>query len=257
MAFSGKVALVTGGGSGMGRVMALRLAQAGAKVAIADLNETGMAEVAAQHTAISPFVCDVANPADIDAVVQKIESTLGPIDRLAAAAGIMPGGLISDMSAERIARIMRVNVEGTVNTVKAVLPGMRNRGRGEIILFGSLAGVVFTQGMGAYNASKAAVNAFGEVLAYELRGTGVKIATVRPSAVNTPLIDQATDAVKSLRDVAAKGQMAAPETIIDAIEKGLARGDMWIYPTADARALQWLRRFSPKLTWNLINRFGA
>lgn len=257
MAFRGKVALITGGGSGMGRVMALRLAAAGAKVAIVDLNEKGMADVAAQHPSVTAFKCNVTDAAEVEAVVRQVENTLGPIDRLGAAAGIMPGDTLDDMSAERINQIMRVNYEGTVHAVKAVLPGMRARGSGDIILFGSLAGVVFTKGMGAYNASKAAVNAFGEVLAHELRGSGLRITTVRPGAVNTPLIGQATEAVKSLREVAEKGQMAAPETIIDAIEAGLERGDRWIYPTGEARVMQWLRRFSPALTWALINRFAG
>ncbi|VXD04183.1 Short-chain dehydrogenase [Pseudomonas sp. 9AZ] len=257
MAFRGKVVLITGGGSGMGRAMALRLAAAGAKVAIADLNEAGMAEVVAQHPSIVAFKCNVSVADEVERLVEQVEHTLGPIDRLAAAAGIMPGATIEDMSAERINQIMRVNYEGTVYAVKAVLPGMRARNSGDIILFGSLAGVVFTKGMAAYNASKAAVNAFGEVLAHELRGTGLRITTVRPGAVNTPLIGQASDAVKSLRDAAEKGQMAAPEAIIDAIEAGLGRGNLWIYPTVDACFIQWLRRFSPALAWSLMNYFAA
>lgn len=256
MAFHGKVALITGGGSGMGRVMAARVAAAGARVAVADLNQAGMDELVSTHAGISAFVCDVSDPAQVESVVQKVESELGPIDRLTAAAGIMPGQSICDMSSDRISRVMRINYEGSVNMVKAVLPSMLARGRGDIILFGSLAGVVFTSGMSAYNASKAAVNAFGEVLAYELKGSGVRVLTVRPGAVNTPLIGQATEAVKGLRDAAAKGQMAAPETIIDAIEAGLERGEFWVYPTGDARFMQLMRRLSPKLTWKLVERFS-
>lgn len=252
MAFHGKVAVITGGGSGMGAVMATRLAQSGAQVAIIDLNERGMAETVAKNAGIHPFTGDVTDGEQLQALVLDVEQRLGPIDRLAAAAGIMPGGPLSEMPAERINKIMQVNYEGTVNTVKAVLPGMLQRGCGDLILFGSLAGVMFSTGMGAYNASKAAVNAFGEVLAYELKGSGLRVLTVRPGAVDTPLIGQATDSVKGLRDAQKKGKMTAPQQVIDAIEAALERGEYWVYPSADARFGQWLRRLSPRLGWKMV-----
>lgn len=258
MSYKGKVALITGGASGMGRVMALRLAQGGAAVGVIDMNRQALDEIAALQPGIRAYACDVTDPAAIQALVARFEQEAGPIDRLACSAGIMPALRVADMPVEKFAQVMRVNYEGTVNTVKAVLPSMQQRRSGEIILFGSLAGVVYIQGFGAYCASKAAVNAFGEVLAQELAGSGIRVMNVRPAGVKTPLIHQAVGegGLKSLRQQADSGKLASPEAIIDAIESAIGQGKSVLYPTGDAWFGQLLRRFSPALTWRLINAVG-
>lgn len=255
MAFHGKVGLISGGASGMGRLMALRLVKAGAKVAILDRDERALAETARQTQDIRAYTCDVSNTALVQSIAQEVEQTLGPIDRVVAAAGIMPAMSVAAMSADKFAQVMRVNYEGAVNVVKAVLPQMLARKHGDIILFGSLAGVVYSQNFAAYGASKAAVNAFGEVLAEELRGTGIRVLTVRPSAVDTPLINQATGdgGLKGLRKQAQSGRMAKPDDVLDALEAALEKGLSVVYPNAEAKFGQLLRRLSPRLTWKIAN----
>lgn len=255
MSSGNEVALITGGASGMGQLMALRLARAGRRVAIVDLNQKALDATATQANGIHAFACDVTDAAQLQSLVDRVEQELGPIGRLATAAGIMPAQSVSAMPVERFAQVMRVNYEGMVNTVKAVLPHMQARGRGDIILFGSLAGVVFSQNFAAYGASKAAVNAFGEVLAEELRGSGLRVLTVRPGAVDTPLIQQATGegGLKGLQKQASSGRMASPEQILDAIEAGLQKGLSVVYPNAEAKIGQLLRRLSPSLTWKIAN----
>lgn len=256
MDWNGKAVLVTGGASGMGRTMALLLAQAGAKVAIVDLNAQALATTAAEHPNLQPHACNVGDPEAIAEVVSRVERDLGPIYRLACCAGIMPAHSVIDMPVDGFARVMRVNYEGTVNTVKAVLPGLLARADGQIILFGSLAGVVPAKGFSAYGASKAAINAFGEVLAQELKDKGIRVLSVRPAAVKTPLIQQATGegGLAGLRKQDQSGRMASPERIIAAIEKTLASGRKDVlYPTGEALFAQWLRRLSPGLTWKIAN----
>ena len=124
MAFHGKVALVTGGASGMGRVAALRLANAGAKVAIVDVNDDALATVSAEHENLSPFNCDTSDIAQVQQLISDVESQLGPIDRLMQCAAIMPGDSILDMSVELTNRMMDINYGGTVNIVKTVWPLM-------------------------------------------------------------------------------------------------------------------------------------
>lgn len=250
-----KVVLITGGASGMGRVMALRLSRAGAKVAIVDRSEAALAVTAQQAPGIHTFACDVSDARAIEAVAQQVEQEIGAIYRLAVSAGIMPAACVADMPIETFAKVMRVNYEGLVSTVKAVLPGMQRRGRGQIVLFGSLAGVVFSKNFAAYGASKAAVNAFGEVLAHELAGSGIQVLTVRPAGVATPLIKQATGAggLAGLRKQAKSGRMATPDQIIDAVEAGLAKGRYVVYPTAESRIGAWLRRVAPEFTWHIAN----
>ncbi len=134
MAFHGKVALITGGASGMGQLDALRLARQGAKVAILDLNEKGLADTAAQSDNIKAYKCDVTNLEQVQQVIAQVEQELGPIDRLVHCAAIMPGQSIKDMPAELINKVMAINYFGTVNLTKVLMPLMEARGRGDLIL---------------------------------------------------------------------------------------------------------------------------
>lgn len=250
-----RIAVITGGASGMGRVMASRLAQGGWRVAIVDLNAAMLSETARLSPGITPYTADVADAAQVRDVVARITAELGPIDRLATAAAIMPALAIDAMPAETFAKVMRINYEGTVNFVKAVLPQMQERRAGQIVLFGSTAGVIPAEHFAAYGATKAAVNLFGEVLAQETRGSGIRVLQVRPAAVNTPLIAQASGegGLKGLDRQLKKGSMAGPETIVDAIEAALAKpGADVLYPTGEAWFAQFIRRLSPGLTWKLV-----
>jgi len=175
LAFSGRVAMVTGAGSGLGRVAALRLAAAGAEVAAVDIDKDGLqatAELGAGR--IHVFPCDVTEATEVAAVTARAEDSLGPPDRLVHAAGIMPGGRILDRPVEALLAPMKVNYFGTVHVTRAVLPGMVERGRGDVVLFGSITGYSFTTSFAGYCASKAAVNAYGEILGHELRGSGLR-----------------------------------------------------------------------------------
>ena len=146
MAFTGNVALVTGGASGMGRVAALRLAASGAKVAVFDMNEAALAEVAASSPGIRAWRCNVADWQDVQACVAAVERELGPIDRLTHAAGIMPSYAVIDTTLEEARRLMEVNYFGTLHMIRAVVPGMLARDRGDVILFGSISGMALKIG---------------------------------------------------------------------------------------------------------------
>ncbi len=253
---SGRVALVTGGASGMGRIMALRLARRGARVAIFDLNEQGLADTGRQSDAITPFRCDISDPGEVERRVGEVASRLGPVDLLVHAAALMPAHKLVDQSHEEMERLFRINYFGTTYMVKAVLPSMLERRSGRIIAFGSIAGIALVPKMGAYCATKAAVNAYMEVLQNELRNTGVRAHLVCPPAVNTPLVDQtlATDTPGSIRDARKSGRLADPEKIIDAIEKGVDRDRDIIYP-GEARLLYLWRALFPGLWWKTVLRF--
>ncbi len=253
---TGKVALVTGGASGMGRIIALRLAARGAKVAIFDVNEEGLAETAALAEGISPFRCDISSIEDVEANVAEIASSLGPIDHLVHAAALMPSHKLIDETHESMERLFRINYFGTTYLVKAVLPAMLERKSGRIIAFGSVAGYAMVPHMGAYCATKAAVNTYMEVLQNEIRGSGVNVHLVCPPAVNTPLIDQAleTDFPGSIMEAKKSGRLANPEKIVDAIDKGVAKNKDIIYP-GEARLLQLWHALFPRLWWKVLLNF--
>jgi NAD(P)-dependent dehydrogenase (short-subunit alcohol dehydrogenase family) len=254
MSFTGRVALVTGGGSGMGRIAAVRLADQGATVAIADVDETGMKETQRQGgDRIFPYPCNVTDMDAVNDVVTTVEATHGPIDRLVHAAGIMPAGRILDTPVERLLAPMKINYFGTVHVTKAVLPGMVSRNRGDVILFGSITGYSASTNFSAYCASKSAVNTYGEILIHEHRHTRLRMILAAPSAVKTPLLDQAIEGgPKALVDAVTSGRAAEPEDILDRIEKGLERGTTVLVP-GEARPTWLLRRLSPALMWRLVH----
>ncbi|MDT5070177.1 MAG: hypothetical protein QOK02_6332 [Mycobacterium sp.] len=255
MSFSGRVAVVTGGGSGMGRIAAVRLADQGATVAIVDVDEPGMKEtqrLGGERVVAHP--CDVTDVNAVNEVVATVEATHGPIDRLVHAAGIMPAGRILDTTVDRLLAPMKINYFGTVHMTKAVLPGMISRNRGDVIMFGSITGYSSSTNFSAYCASKSAVNTYGEILIHELRHTKLRMILAAPSAVKTPLLDQAiAGGPKALMDAVTAGRAADPDDILDRIEKGLDRGTTVLVPGVEARATWMMRRLSPALMWRLVH----
>jgi NAD(P)-dependent dehydrogenase (short-subunit alcohol dehydrogenase family) len=274
MAFHGKVVLVTGAGSGLGRLAARRLAAGGASVAAIDIDEQGLKETAAHHESTGELalgetvsvtgardqllrrqtmrtaVLDVTDAEAVRSEVAVIESDLGPIDRVVNAAAIMPTSLLLDQDLEEIHRIMRINYGGVVNVTMATLPGMIERGRGDLIQFASMAGWVPTPHFGAYDASKFAVVAFTEVLYHETRGRGVRIVCVCPPPVATPLLDQATSRPKLL----ATTPPIAPEVVLESVERSLEAGRLWAFPGRGTSLLWRIRRFFPGLVWRRMRR---
>lgn len=245
MAFRGKVAFITGAGSGMGRLAARRLAGGGASVAALDVNEEGLEETARGHDSIRTWPCDVTEEEAVRRVVTEVEDTLGPIDRVYNAAAIMPTGFLLDQSPALIRKIMDVNYDGVVNVTMATLPQMLERGRGELVNFASLAGWIPLMHFGAYNASKFAVVAFTEVLYHENRGRGVRICCVCPPPVATPLLDQATSQPKILKATPA----IRPEQVLDKIDETLEAGKLWVFPGTGSKLVWRWRRFLPGMVW--------
>jgi NAD(P)-dependent dehydrogenase (short-subunit alcohol dehydrogenase family) len=250
MSFDGKTVLITGAGSGMGRLASQRLSAAGASVAGLDVNEPGLQETARGCEKFRPFPLDVTDERAVAETVREVESDLGPIDRVMNAAAIMPTDLLLNQDATLIHRIMDINYGGTVNVTMATLPGMLERGKGDLVNFASVAGWLPTIHFGAYNASKFAVVAFTEVLYHENRNKGVRFACVCPPPVATPLLDQAKSKPKVLEGL----PPIAPETVLDAIERDLDRGRLMVYPNTTAKLAIWMRRLVPGLAWRGAHR---
>jgi len=252
MSFAGRVVLVTGGASGMGRLAAERMAGLGAHVAAVDVNAEGLRAVADAHERIHGHPLDVTDTAAVEKTVAEVESSLGPIDRVYNAAAIMPTALLAEQSTHDILRIMEVDYGGVVNVSKAVLPGMLERGRGDLVNFASIAGWSPALHFGAYNAAKFAVVAFTEVLHHENRKSGVRFCCVCPPPVDTPLLDQAKSKPKILDDAGMKP--IPPGQVLDAIEQALARGTLMCFPDRRTHFAQILRRLVPGLVWAGVHR---
>lgn len=253
MATSSRTAVITGGASGIGRAFVERLSQQGWQVCVLDLNESALAELASQN--IHTFICDVANLEQVKKVVQQIQEEQGAIDRLIHCAAIMPAGKLATMDPNTTNLLMSVNYGGTVNVVQAVLQEMLSRNSGEVIVFGSTGGAIPVPDCGAYCATKAATNFYLEILAEENRDTALQFMLVCPPLVNTPLLKQAmaTAQPKTVSYSIKKQRYMTPEQIVDAVEKGLEKKITILWPSMEAKVLQWLRRFSPQLLWKVIH----
>jgi len=250
MAFRGKVAFITGAGSGMGRLAAQQLADAGVSVAALDVNEAGLRETASNRASIRTWTLDVTDARAVASVVKEVESELGPVDRVYNAAAIMPTARLIEEDIDEIHRVMEINYGGVVNVAMATLPGMVERGRGDLINFASMAGWIPLLHFGAYNASKFAVVAFTEVLFHENRGKGVRIACVCPPPVATPLLDQAISKPKVLEEM----PPLAPQEVLDAIESSLDAGRLWVFPGRGTSVSWRMRRWMPNLLWRRVHK---
>lgn len=251
MSYAGKVAFITGAGSGMGRLAAQRLARAGVKVAAVDVNEAGLAETAqSDPTHIKVWKLDVTDHAAVIRVADEVERSLGPIDRVFNAAAIMPTQLIMQQDVPTIHRCMNVNYGGTVNVTMTILPRMLDRGAGDLINFASVAGWIPLPHFGAYNASKFAVVAFTEVLANENRNRGVRFACVCPPPVATPLLEQALSRPRILK----MAKTITPESVLDAVERDLDAGELMVFPNGQSKQTVRMRRFMPQLLWNQLRK---
>jgi NAD(P)-dependent dehydrogenase (short-subunit alcohol dehydrogenase family) len=188
----GQIALVTGGGRGIGANIARELTSAGARVAVAARTSDQLEELAFAIDAL-PVVADVSRPDSVETLVRAVESGLGPIDILCANAGIGSRDAYAwATDPDEWWRVFEVNVLGVYLTCRAVIPGMLERGRGRIVITGSGAAYLPTSSNSAYSASKAAVWRFGEILAKQLEGR-IPVFIFSPGLVRTQMTDWAPD----------------------------------------------------------------
>jgi NADP-dependent 3-hydroxy acid dehydrogenase YdfG len=182
------VALVTGGGRGIGRAAATALARAGARVVLGDVDLAAAEEAARGIPGALGLALDVTDRASFAAFVDAATGRHGRVDVLVNNAGVMPLGAFLD-EPERLSRwTVDVNLWGLVHGMRLVLPGMIARGRGHVVNVASMAGKVPVPGMAMYNASKFAAVGLSAAVRRELEGTGVTVSAVLPSAVRTGLV---------------------------------------------------------------------
>lgn len=219
---AGKTAIITGGGSGIGRAISWRFAQEGASVHILELN-TGAAEelVAAIHDAggqAAVHPCDVSVQRDVRDVITAI----GAVDILVNNAGIAHVGNLENTSEDDFDRIIRVNVKGAYNVLHAVVPLMKEQGGGTILNMASIAALVGITDRFVYSASKGAVLAMTLSIARDYLHEGIRCNSISPARVHTPFVDgfiaknypgKETEMFEALSKSQPIGRMAQPEEI--------------------------------------------
>ena len=192
--FKGQVAVVTGGAQGIGGAVAERLAGAGAKVVIWDLNVDKAAGFAASLDGDAmALACDVSDWASVTKARDATLAAHGGIDVLVNSAGIAgPIASVADYDNDAWNRILAINLTGTYHTNKAVIPTMESRGYGRIVNIASIAGKEGNPKAAAYGASKAGVIAFTKALAKEVAEKDIAVNCVTPAVANTPILEQMT-----------------------------------------------------------------
>jgi len=218
---AGKVALVSGAGQGLGRAIALRLAAGRARVAVNDREPSpGVDEVVAETGGMAA-VADVSDPAAVERMVDEVERTLGPVDVLVANHAYMTMAPFADHDPGDWWRNVDVNLSGTFFLVRAVLPGMRRRDGGRIVIIASEFGVMGWANATAYAASKAGLISLTKTLGRELAPEGILVNAIAPGVMDTQQLDvDAADAGVSSEEIrrryAAKspiGRVGRPEEV--------------------------------------------
>ncbi|PLT32573.1 3-ketoacyl-ACP reductase [Bacillus sp. V5-8f] len=187
----GKTALITGAGRGIGRAIAIALAKEGVHIGMIGLNMSNLEKVSEElseyDVTVSAAVADVSSLDGVQNAVEHIKSDLGSIDILINNAGTAKFGGFLELSAEEWENIIRVNLMGTYNVTRAVLPGMIDNKSGDIINISSTAGQKGAPVTSAYSASKFAVLGLTESLMLEVRKHNIRVSALTPSTVSTDL----------------------------------------------------------------------
>jgi NAD(P)-dependent dehydrogenase (short-subunit alcohol dehydrogenase family) len=220
---AGRRVLITGAARGIGAALARRLHERGAHVAVAGIEPDLLEAVAASCGGAPWQVCDVSDRAAVEAAVAASVEALGGLDVVVANAGVAAQMPIVGGNPEVMERTLAVNVLGVYNTLRAAGPHVSHKG-GYALAVSSLAAAVHAPLLGAYNASKAAVEALGNSLRAELRSTGAKVGVAYFAELETDMTRRGfgTDAASKL--AALKLTRIAPlEVGIDALERGIAR----------------------------------
>ncbi len=219
---AGKTAIITGGGSGIGRAISWRFAQEGASVHILELNTAAAEELVAEIRdaggQAAVYSCDVS----VQGNVRDVVTAIGAVDILVNNAGIAHVGNLENTSEEDFDRIMRVNVKGPYNVLHAVVPLMKKHGGGVVLNMASIATLVGITDRFAYSASKGAVLAMTLSVARDYLHEGIRCNSISPARVHTPFVDgfiaknypgKEAEMFEALSKSQPIGRMAQPEEI--------------------------------------------
>ncbi|APW42971.1 SDR family NAD(P)-dependent oxidoreductase [Rhodoferax saidenbachensis] len=253
-AFTGKVAVVTGAGSGIGRHLAIQLAQAGAQVALSDVNETGLAQTLAllpANAVARSYRVDVSKRDDVFAHAEAVQRDFGTAHFVFNNAGVSLAGTIEHSTIEEIEWQLGINLWGVIYGTKAFLPMLLAQREGHIVNISSVFGIVSFPGQGAYNVSKFGVRGWTECLWQELEGTGVRATSVHPGGIKTEIAHtarysvNATEVERKITGMADQLLTTPPEDMARAILSGVARGKKRVVYGNGAWPLLFLQRWLP------------
>jgi short-subunit dehydrogenase len=259
MRFAGKVVAVTGGGNGIGRQVVLEALRRGARVAAVDIRRESLeatAGLAGAGDRLATYVTDVTDRGAVEAVEAQVVDRFDAVDGVITVAGIIqPFVKLNDLSFDAIERVVNVNLFGTINVLKAFLPGLLDRPVAHVATVSSMGGFLPVPGQTIYGASKAAVKLMTEGLYAELLGTNVGVSVVMPGAVATEITaNSGVDLPAMSSEDAGAYRTTSAEDAAGIILDGIEKGRLHIYVGRDAVAMNLLNRAAPRGSTHIIQR---
>jgi short-subunit dehydrogenase len=267
-ALKGGVALVTGAASGIGASLAVALAKHGCNLALADLNEAGLAAVRGKAAElgvdVSTHILDVGDAAAIAALPGDIKARHGRLSILVNNAGVALGGQFEQLSLDDFKWLIDINFWGVVRMTKAFLPMLRQEPSANIVNICSLFGIIAPPGQTAYCASKFAVRGFSESLRHELAGSSIALTVVHPGGIATSIArnarvakhtdkQQAELALKQMEKMLKMSPDAAAELIVRGIERGSPR----VLIGRDAKQAEFIQRLFPVRYFAMLKKLAG
>ena len=265
--YQDKICVITGAASGIGRALALDLAERGAQLALSDINAEGLAETVSMVGGGNKVMSDVFDMADAQSIAdyaEKVEAGLGPADYVFNVAGLSRIGDFVDTPLESMEKVMNVNYWGVVRMTKAFMDQILAK-KGTLVNISSVFGLIGYAGQTHYCASKFAVRGFTETLAQELKGTGVGICSVHPGGVATNIAKNAeadklpdNGATREEMDAAFdKMAITTPEKAAKIILKDAAKKKRRILIGGDARIISLVSRLFPVAYSRILEKYSG
>lgn len=255
--------MITGAGSGLGRELALRWAREGSQLALADVNEAGLAETLrlVREAGGDGFTqrCDVRDYSQLTALAQACEERLGGIDVAINNAGVASGGFFNELSLEDWDWQIAINLMGVVKGCKAFLP-LLQKSHGKIINIASMAALMQGPAMSNYNVAKAGVVALSESLLIELRDQQIGVHVVCPSFFQTNLLDSFRGPTPAMKQQVGKLLESSPISaadIADYVYAEVAKGSFMILPHEQGRMAWALKQKNPQLLYDEMANMAA
>ncbi|KPK53323.1 MAG: short-chain dehydrogenase [Myxococcales bacterium SG8_38_1] len=255
-------AVITGAGSGLGRALALDLAERGASLVVSDIDSSSADETAAlvrkQGTRAEVIPCNVTKRDAVFGLIEETERRLGGIDFLANNAGVAVGGPFDEISIEDWRWAVDINLWGVIYGCQAAVPKMKAQGHGYILNVASAAGLLSPPAMSAYNVTKAGVVSLSETLYAEYKGAGIRVTALCPTFFRTNIVSSGRGATTEKDDAQIirwmeRSKVQAPDVAKAAID-AVRDGKLYVQPMRDGRMAWRLKRTHPQRFYDTLSR---
>lgn len=259
--FNGTNIIITGGSSGVGKVLAKKLVYRGANLALIARNkeklESCREELEKRNFSdrqIETRSADVADFEQVEKAISSIEKEMGPPDILINSAGILRESYFENQTLETFREVMDINYYGTLHCIKAVLPHFKNKGSGRIVNISSISGLIGVFGYAAYCSSKHALCGLTGTLRAELLPQNIHCHIVCPPEFESPMVNELnTYRTEENKKMAQMIPVLKPEVVAEAIIRGIEKNRYMIIPGAISRFMVWLDRLFPALGRKIVD----